>query len=414
MGNKLLIYSDCYVYGGSERLINVILNSEVINKKYQLYFAYSNHKVYREGLQKEYQNEISDFIALPIFPPATLRRVLGELKINIALKWTFEKCLRILEVTGLVFIYNLIVQLFVLSRVKPDIVHINNGGFPGAESCSTMVFACVLSGIKKNVYHVNNFALETKSPFRKIFDRKLNLFVNVFITASKDTRAALSSVRGFPLEKIKQLPNAIKEETVTITKEQLLSSYSLKITSFVLCQVAFLSERKGQINLLKALLTIKTLHRTMYENSVLFLVGNGEDEKLLRSFANENGLLDKVVFTGFRPDSINFINAADVFVLPSVANEDMPLVILTAMSLGKEIVATRLAGIKEQIEDGVSGILLDPDSTTLPSALTDALVNVYENRNNRSLGSTAKLHFKEKFTVQKYGEKLLGIYDNLT
>ena len=410
---KLLLYSDCYVYGGSERLIDLIVNSAEVKEAYDVDFAYSNHRVYRQGIQKEHGKRMHEFYPLPIIPVSTINRIINEMKIGRLGKRALKLAIKIVDCTGFPFIYNLVIQVNLLKKLKPDLVHVNNGGFPGAESCSVMVYACRLCGIRKILYHVNNFAFPTRNILRKVYDYLISSWVNVFITASKDTRLALAKQRGFSLNKIKQLPNAIKKEEITVERDALLQSYSLENTVFMLCQVAFLSERKGQIQLLEALTIIKENNREIYDDLVLFLVGNGEDEKHLKEYAQKSGIAENVIFTGFRTDSINFINAADLFLLPSVSNEDMPLVILSAMSLGKEIISTNLAGIKEQIEHGVSGILLEPDRKSLPSGIADAIVDSYKNRGLQRYGENARHRYMNHFTVEVYGRNLKAIYDTV-
>lgn len=108
----------------------------------------------------------------------------------------------------------------------------------------------------------------------------------------------------------------------------------------------------------------------------LILSGSGEDEQVLKEMVKVKNMGDMITFTGYCNNPIDFINAADIFALPSVANEDMPLVILSAMKLGKPIVATNFAGIQEEIESGVSGILIEPNEQTIVDNLVHALIEM--------------------------------------
>ena len=120
----------------------------------------------------------------------------------------------------------------------------------------------------------------------------------------------------------------------------------------------------------------------------LLIVGSGIDREKLEAIVNEKEMQNHIKFVGYCPDSINYIAASDLFILPSIENEDMPLVILRAMKLGKTIISTDFAGIREEIEDGVSGILLSPNEITLPNDLANAIIQAY---NRVSLGQEAKL-----------------------
>jgi glycosyltransferase involved in cell wall biosynthesis len=95
-------------------------------------------------------------------------------------------------------------------------------------------------------------------------------------------------------------------------------------------------------------------------NAKLIIVGNGLERCSLERTVNLAGLNDRVIFTGFVPhDQIpSYIMAADVFVLPSLS-EGLPNALLEAMAGGLPIVATKVGGIPEVIDEGINGFLVD-------------------------------------------------------
>ena len=68
-------------------------------------------------------------------------------------------------------------------------------------------------------------------------------------------------------------------------------------------------------------------------------------------------------------DYANYINAADLVLLPSTKDEDMPLTILSSMALSKPIISTNIAGIPEEVVDGYNGYLVNPDTKTFSADL---------------------------------------------
>jgi glycosyltransferase involved in cell wall biosynthesis len=102
---------------------------------------------------------------------------------------------------------------------------------------------------------------------------------------------------------------------------------------------------------------------------VLALLGEGPLEQELRAQAGKLGVSDRVHFLGFRPDVADYVAAADIFCLSSVW-EGVPLAAQEAILLGTPVVATRVGGMPELIEDGVSGLLVSPgDADGLAAAL---------------------------------------------
>jgi len=120
--------------------------------------------------------------------------------------------------------------------------------------------------------------------------------------------------------------------------------------------VGRLSPVKGQEVLIKA---AKRLIPEFKDIKVL-LVGDGPDEKRLRRLSKELGLDENVIFTGSVEDTAEAITAMDVFVFPSIA-EGLGLSLIEAMASGKACIASRVGGIASLVEEGVTGMLVEPD-----------------------------------------------------
>jgi glycosyltransferase involved in cell wall biosynthesis len=101
------------------------------------------------------------------------------------------------------------------------------------------------------------------------------------------------------------------------------------------------------------------VHRDM-PGAKLILVGDGEERELLESLTDSLGLRECVEFAGRVPHERvqDYMNQAEVFVLPSLS-EGFPVTILEAMACGLPVVATRVGGIPDILEDGTNGYLVD-------------------------------------------------------
>jgi len=107
-------------------------------------------------------------------------------------------------------------------------------------------------------------------------------------------------------------------------------------------------------------------------------IGKGKEH--LRSLVANLRLGENVLFLENEKNIFDIINILDVFILPSIEYEDFPNVILEAMSLGKSVIGTDIAGIPEQIEDGVNGFVVAPRDV---NALSEAILTLIKNENKR-------------------------------
>ena len=395
--------------------MSFLLKNKKINEEFDLVFAFRNHKKYKEDLLNDFRNLKISIQPHPLFvlSNSTLFYKVNALKVSQLLKSLIKLPFFILQVSGLYFLFNFIQFIFFIKKINPQIIHVNNGGYPGALSCNHFVFAAKFANLNSILYQVNNIAFSTNNFVSSSWNKLINKYVKYFITASAKAGNALVEKRNFSERKIIQIPNTILLEKLTAKKEDILKLYNLKEDVFLLVQVAFLTNRKGQLYLLKAINKIKNDGEFgLLEKIKLILVGNGEDEPMLRQYVIDNNLSDVVFFAGYRPDSANYINACDVFVLSSIANEDMPLSILTAMSLGKPIIATHFAGMAEAITNRENGLLLDPGTEALENNLSAAIVELYKNPVLRlQLGTNACLTFNNKYSEDIYAQRIINLYN---
>ena len=104
----------------------------------------------------------------------------------------------------------------------------------------------------------------------------------------------------------------------------------------------------------------------------LWIAGEGPLEGALRAKQRALGLEQEVQLLGFRADIMSLLHAADFFCLPTL-HEGLGSSILEAMSAGLPVIATRVGGIPEIVEEGRTGILVPPSD---PGALADAMVEM--------------------------------------
>ncbi len=143
---------------------------------------------------------------------------------------------------------------------------------------------------------------------------------------------------------------------VTVSVDKLRREHSCQ-DKFVLCFVGELSDRKNQQFLVHALNEIKE----KIPNAVLWLVGDGIGRDKLEGIAGRVDLSESVFLLGRRDNACDYMRACDLYVSASTI-EGMPFNLIEAMGCGKTVLASRVKGHSDLIEDGKSGFLYKLDN----------------------------------------------------
>jgi glycosyltransferase involved in cell wall biosynthesis len=135
--------------------------------------------------------------------------------------------------------------------------------------------------------------------------------------------------------------------------------------------------------------------------------GDGPCKKDLEKQSKELGISEICHFAGFRRDLKDIFQTMDLMVLPSLT-EGLPNVVLEAFACAKPVVATRVGGVPEIVEDGVNGILVPPER---PDLMAEAIVKCLElPEKRRMMGEAGYKKVKLGFTFDSQKEKLENIY----
>ena len=410
---KVLIFSDCHIYGGSEKLMASLLKNTILNESFTLLYSYRKYKEYEIGLENENLLDRKGNYPLFLLSNGTLFHKINMFKINNFIRKIIKAPFFILEKFKIYFLWNLLVLMYLLLKAKPTLIHINNGGYPAAKNCNTLVVANYLTINSKIVYQVNNQALEISGFFERIYDKFINKNVNNFINASNKAKQQLIEKRNFDPNKIIVVNNCVPLPKLKFSREYLCNELNISENSFLIVQIAFLSERKGQRYLIDALSVLFEKNLLSRDKVFCALVGNGEDEDFLKKHISDLGLNSNVFLLGYRNNNEDYISSSDLFVLPSIRDEDMPLVLLSALGYGKTIIATDFAGISQVIDSNVNGVLIQNNLETLTDNLSNEIYRLYKDETLRAkLGNNAKETYVN-YSPEKYGLNLKRIYEQI-
>jgi len=160
---------------------------------------------------------------------------------------------------------------------------------------------------------------------------------------------------------------------------------------------------KGHRNLIAAAQTVCR----EYPNAQFILVGDGQQRAFLEAETRAVGLDDSVIFLGYRTDIPELLSYCDVGVLASTA-EGLPNAILEYMAAGLPVVATKVGGVPEVVQDGVSGLLVPPEDS---AALAGALLRLLRDEQfAQRLGKAGRQHVTDKFNFNLVLHSLNKIY----
>jgi glycosyltransferase involved in cell wall biosynthesis len=141
------------------------------------------------------------------------------------------------------------------------------------------------------------------------------------------------------------------------------------------------------------------------------LVGPGKLLTSHRRLASALGLDRQLVIPGLVPDVAPYLSAADIFVLPSVAESSGSVSVLEAMRAGKPVIATACDGLPEDLIDGENGLLVAPGDV---GALAEALRRLLADAELRSrLGAAARLTYERRFSADRFVAALADVYGEL-
>jgi glycosyltransferase involved in cell wall biosynthesis len=171
--------------------------------------------------------------------------------------------------------------------------------------------------------------------------------------------------------------------------------------------IALFRPRKGLEVLLQALADLRARGLPVR----LRAVGSFETadyEQQVKRLAGQLQLDSAIDWTGFARDIDAEMARMDLFVLPSLFGEGLPMVVLEAMSAGLPVVASAVSGVPEAIRDGVEGLLVEPSR---PAALADAIARVVTGEVSwQSLSSAALLRHAERFSDVRMASEVARVY----
>jgi glycosyltransferase involved in cell wall biosynthesis len=214
---------------------------------------------------------------------------------------------------------------------------------------------------------------------------------------------------GLPPSRVQTLYNGIDLARYNMddaVKTRLREELGLPENAPVLVTVAYLREPKGIQFMLDAMPDVVKRH----PDCRYLIVGDGIHRQALEDQTRSLGLEKNVIFTGQRADIPEVLAVSDIFVLPTLT-EALPTVLAEAMAARKPIIASRVGGVPEMVEDNRNGLLLPPAQ---PEKLAEAVNSLLDDpARAASMGKDGAAMAAEKFDIDRQCRQLEACYSEL-
>ncbi len=290
-----------------------------------------------------------------------------------------------------------------IKKENPDILHLHS---PKAGVMGTVAAFLInlFSGKRpiETIYTVHGFTFnENRSDVEKFFI-ELITWVTIILSSKTITLSERerNQVRHWPFveEKLEIIPLGIAMPEF-LSKEEARAFLSKKIGkeissgSFIIGTIAELHQNKGLPYALRALSHIK-------DDYTYIIVGDGEEREALQEIISSHSLEEKVFLAGHIDSAATIMKAFDIFLLPSL-KEGMPYTLIEAGMANLPVIASRVGGIPNMIENSKDGLLV---STKREKEIEQALL--YSMENKEKIESMAS-HFHHKTLENWTLEKML-------
>jgi glycosyltransferase involved in cell wall biosynthesis len=225
------------------------------------------------------------------------------------------------------------------------------------------------------------------------------------VAVSNDLRRFFSQTVALPVDRVQVIYNGIelRPDIERRDRTERCKELGIPAGSSIVGTVGNLYPVKGHIHLIRA---ARTILDQRPETRVVIL-GRGDQRETLLREAVDLGIQDRIHLPGYRDDTAKWLEIMDVFVLPSLS-EGLPLSLLEAMAAGIPSVGTKVGGIPEVIDDGVTGLLAaSGDSRSLAGKISSLLADpVYA----RELGDAGRRHIEREFSLGRMIEQYGNLY----
>jgi glycosyltransferase involved in cell wall biosynthesis len=295
----------------------------------------------------------------------------------------------------------------VIARLGPDVIHAHD---PHGVAMAGMALSLDAASRWKNGRRAPALVASRRVDFHlkaNSFSRWKYRQVDCFIAASDAIRQMLIG-DGVAPDRVVTVHEGIDVDRTDATPPvNVHEALWLPHHAPLVGNVAALVPHKGQRYLIEAAhLVIQKIPDARF-----VILGEGELREHLEHLVHEHHLEKHLLLPGFRTDVVGCIKGFDLFVMSSVT-EGLGTSLLDAMACRKAIVGTRVGGIPEVVDDGRTGLLVDPRDAR---QLATAIVKLLQDRQQRErMAAAGYERVRARFTVDRMVAQTAAVYRRLS
>ena len=262
----------------------------------------------------------------------------------------------------------------------------------------------------KLVYHLHNEKLDKQTiKAQEIYDA-----ADCILTVSDYIKRCVQTIN--PLDKkTRTIYNGINRSAFSKKSKADRSALGFYKEDFILVFCGRMNRDKGIKELIVAMNLLKEYShiKLMVIGSTFFGNATNDDSFTTELKTHAEPLKERIIFTGFIPYSNipNYLQMADVAVIPSVWNDPFPTTVLEAQAIGLPIITTRRGGIPEEVTEE-NAILLDTDEQFVDN-LVKAILDLYNHPDKRKQMSLASFERSKLFDKEIYAKNFFSALENI-
>ena len=289
-----------------------------------------------------------------------------------------------------------------IKRLNPDIIHAHELISPA----TTAILAKMLFG-RPVVASLQGSGLTSDV---RVLKRKflgearfkiLRREIDMFIVKSRESDNELAAER-IPNYKRSLIPNGVDIERFIPLAASRKSALRSRLGLPVDAQIVIFVGRLVPVKRVEHLIGIWNSIRDTFPQALLLILGSGSEEGVLKQKAN-----DSILFIGDKLDVVPYLQASDLFVLPSIA-EGLSNALLEALACGLPVIASSVGGTPDVISHKETGWLVPPDD---PAVLSEAIITLLgDEKLQYKLRRQARIQVVNNYSLAKMADRLVDLY----